>query len=272
MAEQRRHLPDANRLSVLIAAVLLAYALAQVVEIQRPVVPVSLLGVEFFLPLNLTALATLMAVGLTATGMDWLLRGHPQFKHENTLQHWLLPALTALVIGVPLYDQTPGPGWWLSFALGGVILTLVFISEYIVLDPSDIRYPAASAALTALSFALFIILTSALSFASTRLTLSLLAVFLAASLVALRALHLRLAGRWELAWAAGIGLVCAQFTAALHYWPLTPLQLSLALLAPLYALTGLAINLGEDMPLRRAGVEALVVLAIFWALALLVRL
>ena len=37
------------------------------------------------------------------------------------------------------------------------------------------------------------------------------------------------------------------------------------------ALTGLAINLGEDMPVRQAVLEALIVLAVFWTAALLLR-
>lgn len=271
MLEEHRHLPDANRLSVLVAAILLAFALAQVVETQRYSLSFDILGVALDLPLNLTIFATLLAAGLTAAGMDWLLRGHPHFGQENTFQHWLLPALTAFVIGVPLYNLQPGSAWWLSFILGGVLLLLVFISEYIVLDPSDVRYPAASAGLIALSFALFLTLIAGLSYSGVRLILIIVVVFPASAMVALRALHLRLAGRWEFAWAAGIGLICTQFAASLHYWPLGPLQYGLILLGTLYALTGLAINLGEDMPTRRAGVEAGLVLALFCAAALITR-
>lgn len=270
MLEEHRHLPDANRLSVLIAAILLAFALAQVVETQHYSLAFTILGVNLFLPLNLTIAATLLGAGLTAAGMDWLLRAHPHFEQENTFQHWLLPALTAFVIGVPLYNLQPGSAWWLSFVLGGILLLLVFISEYIVLDASDVRYPAASAGLIALSFALFLTLVAGLSYTGARLVGIILVVFPAAALVALRALHLRLAGRWEFAWAGGIGLICTQFAAALHYWPLGPIQYGLVLLGSLYALTGLAINLGEDMPVRRAGSEAVVVLVLFWAAALLI--
>ena len=271
MLEQHNHLPDANRLSVLIAAILLAFAMAQVVETQRYSLSFDVFGVGLSLPLNLTVAATILAAGLTASGMDWLLRGHPHFEHGNTFQHWLLPALTAFVIGVPLYNLHSGPGWWLSFVMGGVLLLLVFISEYIVLDTSDVRYPAASAGLIALSFALFLTLISGLSYTGARLVLIGVVVFPTSALVALRALHLRLAGRWEFAWAGGIGVICTQFAAALHYWPLGPIQYGLVLLGPLYALTGLAINLGEDMPVRRAGLEAIIVLVLFWACALIVH-
>src|SRR5437763_214312 len=79
MLDEHRHLPDANRLSVLVAAILLAFALAQVVETQRYSLSFNILGVGFSLPLNLTTAATLLAAGLTAAGMDWLLRSHPRF-------------------------------------------------------------------------------------------------------------------------------------------------------------------------------------------------
>lgn len=271
MFEEHRHLPDANRLSVLIAAILLAFALAQVVETQPYSIAFDILGIRISLPLNLTFASTLLAAGLTAAGMDWLLRGHPHFEKRNTFQHWLLPALTTFVIGIPLYSLQAGAAWWFSFALGGVLLLLVFLAEYIILDPSDVRYPAASAGLTALSFALFLTLASGLSFVGARLMLIVLVVFFAAMMVSLRALHLRLAERWEFAWAAGIGLACTQVAIALHYWPLSPIQFGLALLGPLYALTGLTINLGDGMSVRRASVEGLIVLTLFWIAALVVR-
>ncbi len=272
MAQERRQLPDADRMSVLVAAVLLAYALTRLIETSRYSLDFDLLGVVISIPLNLTIASTLLAAGLTATGMDWLLRSHPNFEEANTLQHWLLPALTAFVIGVPLYTLPPGPAWWVSFGLGSVLLVLVFVSEYIVLDPSDVRYPVASAGLIALSYALFLILISALDYAEARLFVLEAAVFLAAGLVSLRALNLRLSSRWEFQWAIGIGLACSQVGAALHYWPLSPIQYGLMLLGPLYALTGLAINIGEEVPLQRALVEAVISLALFWAAALLLKL
>lgn len=272
MLQEHRHLPDANRLSVLVAAILLAFALAHVVETRPYALTLDILGIAISLPLNLTISSTLLAAGLTAAGMDWLLRGHPHFEEKNTFQHWLLPTLTAFVIGIPLYSLEFGSAWWLSFALGGILLLLVFLSEYIVLDPSDVRYPAASAGLTALSFALFLILVSGLSYIDARLVLIIGVVFAASTMVALRALHLRLAEHWEFAWAAGIGLVCTQVAAALHYWPIGPIQFGLAVLGSLYALTGLAINLGEGMSIRQAVLEALIVLAAFWVAAWLLRI
>ncbi len=271
MMEQHRHLPDSNRLSVLVAVVLLAFALAQVVETQHYSLVFDFFSIRISLPINLAIASTLLSTSLTAAGMDWLLRGHPHFESRHTFQHWLLPALTTFVIGIPLYSLPLGAAWWFSFAIGGVLLLLVFLSEYIVLDPSDVRYPTASAGLTALSFALFLTLSSGLNYIGARLVLIILAVFFASTMVVLRALHLRLGERWEFAWAVGIGLICTQFAIALHYWPLGPIQFGLALLGPLYALTGLATNIGEGMSVRQAMIEGLVVLILFWIPALLLR-
>jgi uncharacterized membrane protein YsdA (DUF1294 family) len=270
MTEEHRHMPDANRLSVLIAAVLLAYALAHLLKIPPYIFQFRIFSVSFSIPLNLNISATVMSAGLTAAGMDWLLRGHPHLNGENTFQHWILPALTAFVVGVPLFNLPFGPVWLASFGLGGVLLLLVFLAEYIALDSSDVRHPAASAGLAALSYALFLILVTTLSFSSARLIVVALIAFPAAALVVLRTLHLR-TRKWEFAWSVGIALVLTQLLAALHYWPLQPVQVGLALLGPLYAFTELAVNLDEAISARRAGLEAFFGLAIFWAAAMLVR-
>ena len=270
MPDEHSHMPDANRLSVLIATILLAYAMAHLIETQRNTLNFNILGLVFSLPVNLNVAATLIASGLTAAGMDWLLRGHPHFNSGNTIQHWILPSLTAFVLGVPLYNLPFGPAWWLSFGLGGVLLLLVFLAEYIALDSSDVRQPAASAGLVALSYTLFLILMTTMSFSMSRLLPIAVAVFPASGLVVLRALHLR-TGKWEFAWSAGVALILTEFAAALNYWPLKPLQYGLALLGPLYALTELAQNMAEDVAPRQAGVVAGIGLAVFWAAAILVR-
>jgi hypothetical protein len=124
--------------------------------------------------------------------------------------------------------------------------------------------------LVALSYALFLILTTTLSLSASRLVLVVLAVFPAAGMVALRALHLR-TREWKFAWAIGVAIILTQLAAALHYWPVTPIQYGLLLLGPLYALTELALNLGEDISPRRAGIEATIELFAFWMAAFLLR-
>jgi hypothetical protein len=232
--------------------------------------PVVLLPVGTFrltLALNLNTVIVLLAAGVTATGMDWLLRTHPALKKGGTREHWLLPTLTVLVIGIALYTLPNTPIWWLGFGLGAAIFLVVALAEYVVVDPTDMRYQVATAILTVIAFIIFLILATALKAVNARLVMLVPALFLAGGLAALRTLHLRLNQRWEVSWAVGIGLVAAQLGAALHYLPLSPVRFGLALLAPLYALTVLAVSLVEGNPFRRAFLEPMLMLALFWGLA-----
>jgi hypothetical protein len=271
MQAQERYLPDPNRVGVLAAAVLLTYALTRLVNAPGFTLAIQLPGFYLSYPFTLGTAMTLMAAGLTATGMDWLLGSHPSFQGKNTLEHWLLPALTAFIVGVLLDNLPPGSVWWVGFAVGGGLLTAVILAEYVALDPGAPLYALASAGLTALSYTLFLLFVIALRIGGARLFLSVPAVFLAAGFVTLRTLHLRSGGRWEFAWGFGIALVCAQLAAGLHYWPLTSLQLGIILLGPLYALTALAYSLGQDIPLRSALAEPGIILGALWAIAIFLR-
>ena len=130
------------------------------------------------------------------------------------------------------------------------------------------RYPLATIVLTALAFVIFLILAVALKAADARLVLAAPALFLSSSLASLRTLHLRLNKSWEFAWAIGVGVVATQLGAALHYLPLTPVRYGLALLGPVYALTVLSVSLIEKISFRRAVVEPVVMLALFWGLTI----
>ena len=267
MIDRPRSLPDADRLGVLTATVLLTYAMTRIVQAPEFQLSVQLHGFFFALPITVGTVMTLLAAGLTATGMDWLLRSHPGLRSRPTVEHWMLPTLTTFVIGAPLSILPNSTVWWLAFTIGAALLILVFLAEYVVVDPAAPNYAIARAGLTALSYALFLILVTALQFAGARLFLLIPALFVSAGLVALRILHLDGADRWDFPWAAGIGLVCAQIGAGLHYWPMSPLQWGLAVTGPLYALTLLCANLAEEASLRRAGAGPVLVLAVAWGAA-----
>jgi hypothetical protein len=271
MQAQERYLPDPNRVGVLAAVVLLTYALTRLVNAPEFTLAIQFPGFYFSYALTLGTAMTLMAAGLTASGMDWLLRSHPAAPGKSLLEHWLLPALTAFIIGVLLDSLPAGSVWWAAFAVGGGLLISVFLAEYVAVDPGAPLYALASAGLTALSYALFLLFVIALRLAGVRLFLSMPALFIAAGLVTLRTLHLRIGGRWEFPWAVGVGLVSAQLAAGLHYWPLSPLQLGLVLLGPLYGLTSLAYGLSQDVPIRSALIEPAIILGGLWIAAIFLR-
>jgi hypothetical protein len=269
--DSHRYLPDANRLSVLAATIFLAYALSRYINLPERQLALQLPGIYLAVQIDVHMLVALLVAGLTATGTNWLLRDHPAIGKRHPLEHLLLPTLTAWVIALPLFQLPSGALWWITFSLGGVVLILVLLAEYIAVDPEDVRHAPAAAGLTAVAFALYLVLAATLRYAGLRLFLILPTLTLAVSLVSLRSLRLRLSGQWSLVQVIVITLISAQLAAALHYWPLSPVSYGLALLGPAYALTSLLGDLAEGETLRSAAIEPLVVLILVWLSAFWLR-
>jgi hypothetical protein len=271
MNDQDRYIPDTNRIGLLTATILLALALARLIPSSGFNIEVQFPGFLLALPINLTTIMSILTAGLTATGMDWLLRGHPSLKGRNTFQWWLLPTLTTFVISVPLATLSNSRFWWVGFLLSGMFIFFVILAEYIVVDADAPYYALSVAGLTSISYTLFFVLAIAINSTNVRLYIVLPALFIASTLAGLRILYLRMGGKWELAWALGISLVCVQLAAGLHYWPLTPIQFGLILIGPLYGIINLAINLGENIPARRATLGPTIVTTLCWGLAIFLR-
>ncbi len=266
-SEEHPAWPDVNRLSVLTSTILLAYALTPLVDTQERVWNLNLPGAVFAFSFDLGTLVAFAVAGLAAVGCEWLLRGHPRLGEGSTLPHWLVPMMTAWAIGVTLNTLEVGVEWWAMLALGALLLILVFIAEYVVVDLSGALFAPAMVGLTAVAFALFLILSIAMRAAELRLYLQLPAMVLALFLVVLRALYLRLGGRWAWGWAAGIALVTGQMAIGLHYLPLRPIAYGLILLGTAYALTSAAGAWEEGRPKATLWIEPALMLTVLWALA-----
>src|SRR6266496_1621642 len=126
---EQKYLPDSNRVGVLTSTVLLAFALSRLIKTPDFNLQVQLPGFFLLLPLNMSTAMSLLTAGLTATGMDWLLRGHPSLHERRTFQWWILPTLTTFVIGVPLSILPDGAAWWTGFGIGRVLIFFVFLAE-----------------------------------------------------------------------------------------------------------------------------------------------
>ncbi len=270
MQETRSQLPSSDRMGILIASVLLTFALSRFIQSPGLTLSLSLPGFYYAFPVTIGSFMTLFAAALTAAGMDWLTRDHPAAANKRSnLEHLLLPTLTAFVMGTPLSLLSESSAWNWGFLLGAVLLSAVCIAEYVSLDPSTPSYGFARAGLTAVAYALFLVLLTSLRFSGARMILVTPYIFIVAGLIGLRILHLDGEDRWDFPWAVGIGLVCAQIGAGLHYWPLSPVQFGLAITGPLYGLTLLSANLAENIPLRRAAVGPILTVVVAWAAAIL---
>lgn len=263
-----QELPNPERLSTLAATILLFYALGRLINFPTRELAIQLPGIYLNVELSIHTFVALVNAALTAAGADWLMRDHPYAKLHGTAEHWLLPALTAWVIGIPLFQLPLGLAWWAGFAFGGTLLMLVLVAEYIAIDPQDTRQPLASAVLTALSFALFLTLAISLRFSGIRLFQLLPSLFLASGLVSLRTLHLRLGGRWLIIHATMVAFLCTQLAAVLHYLPIDPIPYGLLLLGPIYTLTSLFANLAADQNIRQAAIEPIIVFIILMVTAI----
>lgn len=264
----KTNLPDADRLSVLAAMILLAYVLAFFMRIPTWESELSIFGVMLPIRVNMNTVVALLVAGLTAAGADWLFHDHPGLKGRSRVPHWLLPALTAMVGGLPLSQAPNAWLWWLGLALGGVLVVLVLVGEYVSIGADDVRQPLAAAGLTALAFVLNLVLATMLRSSGARLFLVLPSLTLAAGLTALRVLNLRIRGSWLLYESGIIAVLVGQVVAALYYLPISALSFGTLVLGVNYALVNLVITLIEEKPLRRGIVTMLMYLLVAVGIAL----
>jgi hypothetical protein len=266
-----KNLPNIETLSVLSAMIVLAYTLARFIDFPSWQFSSQLPGLYIELNIDVNLITSILVAGLTATGANFLVSSHPAAQRKYNLEHAILPALTALAIGIPLSGVPMGLGWWVGLIGGATLLVLVLIAEYIAVDPADLRLPLASAALSAVSFALFLVFAAALRAGGVRLLFNVPALALAGWLVSLRVTNLRLHGEWTIYESGIIAFVIGQVTAAFNYWPLTPITFGLLVLGPSYALVSLFCNLIEEKPFRQAIFEPAISLLITWGAALIIR-
>jgi hypothetical protein len=261
--------PNIDRVSILSVTILLAYTLTSLINIPARVFATQLPGFYLEVQINVQTIVSFLVAGLAASGTDWLLREHPMSEDRRMIQHWLLPALTAWVIGVPLIQGDFGIYWWLGIFLGGGAIILVLMAEFSVVDTNDANYRKASIGLAIVAYALLFLLATILSANQLRLYLLVPTLTIVTALISLRILNLRLRGQWAFVATGIITLIVIEIAAAIHYLPLSPVAYGLSVMGTAYSLTSLFGNLGEDKPVKGAFVEAGVVLLIFWILAFL---
>ena len=262
------YLPDTNRVSVLAAMVVLAYTLSNYIILPERGIFAQLPGFYLDIPINIDTVTAILVAGLMATGADWLLRDHPALQNKiSAFPHWVLPALTALVIGMPLNQIDYGLSWWGGLFLGAGIVVLVLIGEYISIDPQDLRQPLASAGLSAVAYIMLLVLISVLRSEGLRLFFVIPAITIAVWLVCMRVMHLRLHGEWTIYEAAIIDIIVGQVAAAFHYWPLSPVSYGIALLGLSLCLINVICGLIEEKPFRTIVWESVISVGLSWAIA-----
>mgnify|MGYP006928223855 CR=1 FL=1 len=261
-------LPEFERMSLVMAIIMLAYASARFVEIPSQTINLDFAGLFLSLRVNLNTITSVMVALLAAAGTDWILHDGRN-ELADRLQHWMIPALTAWILSLPLANLPLSVDWWLIFSGGAVLLSFVLIAEYISQRNEHRYYSIASVGLLALSYALFLMLGINLEALEIRLVLILPTLFAAAALISLRVQMLSQEGKWSLVPIVGLAFLTTQIGAALHYWPLSPLSFAFLLLGVMYSLNNLLSALKKEKLARQVLIENGLILLVFVILALL---
>ncbi len=228
-------------MSVLSALVLLSYTLLRIVELPALRADLTVLGLLLRFEVNTRNLMLTLTAALTAAGADWLIRAHPwRATGRSTREHWVLPGLAALGVGAILARLPMGPTWWLGLGLSAVLLIAILATEFIVSEADDPRHDTAALVLATLAHLFLVGALFAIRATGQRATFAVPLVFLSTGAVAWRHLKLELPERRVALQASLVGVVLAQISWGLHYWPLTPLRFALILGLANYLATGIA--------------------------------
>jgi hypothetical protein len=265
-----QNLPNRERLSVVVATIMLAYAISQALNFPETPTSITIGGIIIPFRFDLNLIVTVVVAGLTATGTDWVIRDHPALSGKITIPHLLLPTLSAWILSISLDNLADVPFKWLVLIIGGVFLLVVIMAEYIVLNPADYRAPIGVALLTAIAYAMQLALSVALESTDQRLIVSLPAIAVGAGVLSMRILQIQTDKIWPWLESAASMLFVIQITAALHYLPLSPLASGVITLGALFSIVTFIINLSHEVHFGRAVVESTIpfVLALILALFL----
>jgi hypothetical protein len=252
--------PDRDRLSALTALVILIYALLRIVDLPELSQQVALLGLLLSININTPLILLTLAAALTAAGADWIVRGHPMaIEGTHTAEHWIVPGLASLGIGAILSQLPTGPTLWISLPLAALLLIAVLIGEFIVFDPEDPRYDFARVGLRTLSYLLLVGALFAIHAFNLRAFYLVPLTFLASLAVSWRLQRLEAINpKRSLLYALTTGMLAAQVAWAFHYWPLSPLKVSLILALWVYLAHGWARSLEQ----QQAGIGTMIELGL----------
>lgn len=239
MAER---LPSLNRvrLSTLAAIVLLALSLLRLITLPTVRVQLDVLGLLVQFDLDTPAVFLTLTAALVIAGTDWLIAGHPKLGPRSvTVEHWVVPGLATLGLGVILSRIPSGIPLLIGLPLTDLLLVIVLAAEFIVVDRQDPRFDWASLIIRVLAYLLLTGILFAITATSLRAIFAVPFIFIACSAMVWRLMVMEPDAASARLDAVLIGAVVAQLAWAFHYWPIAPLRVSLIL--------GLVTYLGEGM-------------------------
>jgi hypothetical protein len=242
---------DPNRLSVLVAVLLLGSVLLRFIELPEHVWELEPLGSPLEVHVTGTWLLVTLMVGLVCTGTNLILHDHPHLSEHTgrpIYVSWILPGVLAGLLAYLLARAPTWPLWVGGLILVGVGISLAVSAEYTAVSPNAPGYPVARLGLNVLAyllaFTLFAIIYNTRSRSLVTATLTLFTgTLLALDLLSVADVQFRRV----LLFAAIVGLITGESTWALNYWQISAWAGGLFLLLIFYT----AVNVAHQHLLER---------------------
>ncbi len=213
---------ERNRLSVLIAVLLLGSVIFRFIELPERVWNLQLLGSPLEIHVTETWLLITLMVGLVCTGTSLILHDHPHLVEHSgrpIYVSWILPGV---LIGLSAYlvaRISTWPMWIGGLTLVGIAISLVISIEYTAVSSDAPGYPTARLALNVLAYLLVFTLFAIIYHTRTRSLVTSTLTLLTATLLALDLLSVAdVPLRRVLLFAGIVGLIVGESTWALNYW------------------------------------------------------
>ena len=253
---------DRNRLSVLLAVLLLGCVFFRFIELPEHVWELHPLGSPLEIHVTGTWLLAALMIGLVCTGTSLVLHDHPYLEEHSgrpVYISWILPGILAGISAYLLTHARPLPVWTVGLAMLGIIIGLTISAEYAAVSPDDPRYPTARLALNVLDYLLAFTLFAIIYHTRTRSLVTATLTLVTATLLAIDLLSVAdVPLRRVLSFAAIVGLIIGESTWALNYWQISAWTGGLFLLLIFYV----ALNAAHQYLLERLSGSILVEFAV----------
>ena len=152
---------DRNRLSVLLALVMLGSVLFRFIELPEHVWRLEPLGSPLEIRVTGVWLLVALMVGVVCTGTNLILHDHPyigQHPGRPIYISWIIPGTLAGIGAFLLEGVTSWPAWLGGLVLSGIAISLVIEAEYAVVYPETSDYPTVRLLLNMVAYMMVFVL------------------------------------------------------------------------------------------------------------------
>jgi hypothetical protein len=259
-----------DRLSVLVAVLLLGSALFRFIELPEHVWNLEPLGSPLEIRVTGVWLLVTLMVGLVCTGTNLILHDHPHLgQHPGRPIYiaWILPGTLAGLFAFLLERISAWPAWIGGLLLAGIVISLVISAEYAVVSPDAAGYPTARLVLNMLAYLLVFVLFTLIYRTRTRSLVTATLMMLIAGVFSLDLLSVAdVLFRRVLPFAGVVGLIVGEATWALNYWQISAWAGGLLLLLIFYVI----VNVAHQYLLERLRASLLIEFAVVSVVVLIV--